>query len=134
MIVLIAAENVAFSTILDTDIKAYTAESTLIFRTIVTNIGSAYDAATGYFTAPSDGTYGFAWTILTFPGKSFNSYLVKDGNTTLHNAANSNGGKGFESSGCTGILQLKAGQRVWLRGHGNDLHSPWCSFSGWRIQ
>ena len=110
----------------------------MVYDRIVTNIGSAYDPAKGIFTAPSGGVYGFAWTIKTNPGKWFNSELVVDGHAKLFNAANTvAGGKSYESSGCTGVLQLKAGQRVWVRKNGNDgnfLHAYWTSFSGWQIQ
>ena len=50
----------------------------------------------------------------------------------LQNAANSLGaGKSYESSGCTGVLQLNALQKVWIRKNGpngNFLHERWSSF------
>ena len=110
---------------------------TVVFGKIITNIGSAYNASTGYFTAPSNGIFAFAWTVKTAPGKWFDSELVVNGNPKLYNGANSLTGKSWESSGCTGVLQLQSGQKVWIRKYGslgNYLHDPWCSFSGWQIQ
>ena len=129
--------NVAFSAVLSQDLDSSEDDETVVFDTIVTNIGSAYNATTGIFMAPSDGIFVFAWTILTYPGKYYNTELVVDGSAKLYNAANTNGGNSYESSGCTGVLQLKAGQRVWIRKngiYGNFLHAPWTSFSGWQIQ
>ena len=109
-----------------------------MFDCVVTNIGSAYSASTGQFTAPSDGVYAFAWTILTHRGKWFNSALVLDGTEKLYNAANSGRvGKSPASSGCTGVLRLKAGQKVWIRKSvdvANHLERKWSSFSGWQIE
>ena len=130
--------NVAFSARLHKDMNSTVDQDTVVFGTIVTNIGSAYDSATGIFKAQTDGIYVFAWTILTTPGNWFISELVVDGVVKLYNAANSIGvGKSYESSGCTGVLQLKAGQKVWIRKfqwQGNFLASDMCSFTGWQIQ
>ena len=129
--------NVAFSARLHKDMTSSKSQETVVFGTIVTNIGSAYSPSSGIFTAPSDGIYGFAWTLLTYPNIWFNSQLVVDGQTQLYQAINSRGGRSYESSGCSGVLNLKAGQRVWIRKqsvNGDKLHAPWSSFSGWQIQ
>ena len=130
--------NVAFSARLHKDMNSTVFQDTVVFGTIVTNIGSAFNSSTGIFKAPIDGVYVFAWTILTAPGNLFNSELVVDGIAKLYNGAISFGeGKSYESSGCTGVLQLKAGQKVWIRKfqwQGMFLASDMSSFSGWQIQ
>ena len=128
---------VAFSARLQTRLISSKNSEKVVFDQIVTNIGSAYDASSGIFTTPTDGVYVFAWTVLTNPGYLFDTELVVDGNIKLYNAADSGGGKSYESSGCTGVLQLKSGEKVWIRKHGqygNLLRSQWSSFSGWQIQ
>ena len=109
-----------------------------MFDEIVTNIGSAYSAATGKFTAPSNGVYGFAWTVFTSVGKRFYSVLVVDGRPKLYNGANSGtNGESYDSSGCTAMLELGAGEKVWIRKYesaGNLLVAKWSSFSGWKIE
>ena len=127
--------NVAFSAVLNKPMTSTKNYETVVFGKIITNIGSAYNASTGWFTAPSDGIFAFAWTVKSAPGKWFDSELVVNGKAKLYNGANSLTGKSWESSGCTGVLQLQAGQKVWIRKNGSlGLINPWCSFSGWQIR
>ncbi|KAK3096990.1 hypothetical protein FSP39_005459 [Pinctada imbricata] len=128
---------VAFSARTSKQLTSTAASIKVVFGHIVTNIGKAYNSATGIFTAPSDGVYVFAWTILTNPKKYFDSELVVNGIPKLYNAANAlNGGGSYESSGCTGVMELKTGDKVWIRkvsSSGNFLRERWCSFSGWKL-
>ena len=129
--------NVAFSAIISKPMTSSKKYEMVVFNRIVTNIGLAYNASTGYFLAPSDGVFAFTWTLMAAAGKWFNSELVVNGKTKFYNVVDSRGGKSWESSGCTGVLQLQAGQKVWIRkyiSHGNYLHDTWSSFSGWQIQ
>ena len=130
--------TIAFSALLKPDLWSSTDNETVVFSRIVTNIGSAYNGTTGQFTAPSDGVFVFSWTLLTDPEKQFNSHLVVDGEVKLHQAVISGyTGKSYESSGCSGVLQLKAGQKVWIRkqlSYGDYLRAIWSSFSGWQIR
>ena len=132
------AGTVAFCAWLGSNFTPTKKDEKVVFNRVVTNIGSAYNATTGQFTAPSNGIYGFAWTLMTTPGKYFDSHLVVDGQKMLYNAANSGtkGGKGFEASGSAGILELTAGQKVWIRRSGtsgNFLRAWQSSFTGWQI-
>ncbi|KAK3099021.1 hypothetical protein FSP39_025331 [Pinctada imbricata] len=127
---------VAFSARASKDLVSSVASVTVVFDTIVTNIGKAYNGDTGIFTALSDGVYVFAWTVLTNPKKWFDSELVVNGTPKVYSAANSLGGGSYESTGCTSVLELKTGDRVWIRkrgSQGNHLRGNWSSFSGWKL-
>ena len=43
---------------------SYAPGATLIFENVVTNIGDGYDATTGEFTCPVEGTYSFSLSII----------------------------------------------------------------------
>ena len=113
-------------------------QQTVVFGDIIINMGSAYSPTTGRFTAPTDGVYGFAWTVVTDTGSRFHSELVVDGQTKLYMYADgTNGARNYAGNSCTGVLQLKAGQQVWVRTSTHIrmvLKSAYSSFSGWKIQ
>ena len=75
---------------------------------------------------------------MTNPGKFYDTVLVVDGKATQLNGANSGEeGKSYESSTNMIILQLRKGQKVWIRkidDAGNLLRDHFTTFSGWQIQ
>ncbi|KAK3097538.1 hypothetical protein FSP39_010548 [Pinctada imbricata] len=127
---------IAFSARTSRHLTSTTASVKVVFDLIITNIGKAYNGTTGIFTASSDGVYVFAWTVLTNPKRFIDSELVVNGIPKLYNAADSQVGGSYESSGCTGVLKLKGGDKVWIRkykAYGNFLRQPWSSFSEWKL-
>ncbi|KAK3096917.1 hypothetical protein FSP39_004750 [Pinctada imbricata] len=127
---------IAFSARTSKQLTSTRASIKIVFDHVVTNTGKAYDGSTGIFTAPSDGIYVFAWTVLTNPKKWFDSELVVNGIPKLYNAADAHNGGSFESSGCTGVMELKSGDKVWIRKYstlGNLLRERWSSFSGLKL-
>ena len=130
--------KVAFSAWLSQTLNDTKANETVVFDRVRTNIGSAYSSTTGIFITPSNGVYGFTWTLMTNPGKHYDTILVVGGGWVQVNGANSgDDGKCYESSTNTIILQLRRGQQVWIRKHGdsgNLLRSHYSTFSGWLIE
>ena len=129
--------KVAFSAWLSKELNDTKANETVVFDIVHTNIGSAYSSTTGIFTTPFNGVYGFTWTLMTNPGKLFDTVLVVDGEGRQSNGANSgNVGKSYESSTNMITMQLTKGQQVWIRKHidGNLLRSHFSTFSGWLIE
>jgi len=55
--------KVAFFVGLAQNIGPINENAAVVFDRIVTNVGSAYDATTGYFTAPLNGTYQFTVVV-----------------------------------------------------------------------
>ncbi|XP_048772157.1 complement C1q-like protein 4 [Ostrea edulis] len=128
--------GIAFSAQLSSP-RAYKLHETWIFDTVLVNDGNAYNKATGTFTAPVGGTYGFTWSTLTSPSKAAHPFLRVNGHYKGCTAFNNLGtSQRFWSSGSNTILvHLKKGGKVniasgYLTSYAREAYS---SFSGWKI-
>ena len=110
-----------------------------MFRSVISNIGSAYSSSTGKFTAPVNGTHTFSVQFCLYhvggPGGPGEYSIVLDGNIIL---ALEDYGTGSSSSTTSSTVPqyLRQGQKVWVRSE-NDcstcLHQTsncWNRFSG----
>ncbi|KAK7089102.1 uncharacterized protein [Littorina saxatilis] len=122
------SHRVAFTAWLSTDI---TINGTIVFDSVLTNVGDAYSYSDGYFTCPIPGLYFFAFTS-TPASKDFapNAYLGKDG-TTLCEAVAPPGVTG-EVSSCAAVVHMSVGQKVWVFTK-SQLSSVSTSFSGYLL-
>ncbi|XP_071122922.1 complement C1q tumor necrosis factor-related protein 3-like [Mytilus edulis] len=128
----------AFSANLHKHLSKVTQHTKIIFGTVITNTGDAYDKATGVFTSPRDGTFYFSWTMFTNPGGSCPTELVKNGNSVgLANHTWNDGSKWNHSSTQSGVLSLKKHDSIWIRmiatGEGYCYSGVWTSFNGFEI-
>ncbi|XP_036435945.1 complement C1q-like protein 2 isoform X1 [Colossoma macropomum] len=92
------------------------AETTLVYKNVLTNIGNAYNPSTGIFTAPFRGVYYIRFTAGVYDNnkKNIGLNLYKNGQHLLHLGENSiDGIAKHVSSGVT--LVLAAGDRVYTR-------------------
>ena len=110
----------------------------IIFDSVVTNVGGAYDWSTGTFTCPSPGVYVFTWTLATFQGKSCDARLYINGSSRpLRAYAGLKGVSGTARSQSTMVatVRLSAGDTVWVQTEGCDFfyYSPYNAFSGWKL-
>ena len=107
------------------------ANQVIVFNNILANMGGAYNASTGKFTAPRDGIYYFSWNVLKTSKLFQHIILTVDGASRFFSMRP--GTQSYEIITGSLFLQLKKGNEVWLRAgqaglklHGH-IHS---SFSG----
>uniref|UniRef100_A0A8C6TAP1 C1q domain-containing protein n=1 Tax=Neogobius melanostomus TaxID=47308 RepID=A0A8C6TAP1_9GOBI len=115
---IIPVGQVAFSASLLESGSGYTgpinAHTTLVFRYVVSNIGSAYSPHTGLFTAPVRGAYHFEFYILDHGGAHASGViLVKNGEHIFMAGEHQTNGHSTAANGAT--LLLQAGDVVFLR-------------------
>lgn len=105
---------------------------TVIFDTPLMNLGNAYHETYGHFSAPEDGLYQFAVTLLTL-SKTSDFGLMKNGNEIL---ARFYSKEGF--IGSTNVVEviLQARDVVFVKATSDgDLDGGYyCMFSGFLIQ
>uniref|UniRef100_A0A3B1J3Y6 C1q domain-containing protein n=1 Tax=Astyanax mexicanus TaxID=7994 RepID=A0A3B1J3Y6_ASTMX len=91
-------------------------ETTLIYKNVMTNVGNAYNPATGIFTAPVRGVYYIRFTGSVYDNNSRNMgvNLYKNGRHLMHLGENSiDGIAKHASSGVT--MDLRPGDQVYTR-------------------
>lgn len=86
---------------------------TLVFNKTVTNIGKAYNATSGIFTAPVDGFYYFTFFYRAGQQKSGLS-LMKNNETVVATSDNTAGSDRGDSSGNAAFLKLEEGDQVYV--------------------
>lgn len=134
---LAAAETaVAFSAKFgNTDIIHIGQGQTLVYDIILNNLGNGYSKDTGFFTAPSAGTYAFYFNVAQHAGDDGTCTQVDlmHGSTWLLTADACNH---FLNTGSNlAVRRLNAGDvvRVQMRA-GDKLHGDYhTSFSGWKV-
>ena len=107
----------AYSAILR-DVVVLAGQQTVICDQIITSEGGGYDNKTGIFTAPVSGTYCFMATSTPYCDSNeevCRLVIVLDGERIAYLVA-----RGKALSTCHAAVQVKAGQRVWLRA--NDIY------------
>ncbi|KAM9729397.1 complement C1q-like protein 4 [Menidia menidia] len=88
--------------------------TTLVFESVQTNIGNAYNSKTGIFTAPVKGAFHFVWYIYgTGGGQTSGAVLVKNGERTFIAYQHGIHHHGTTSNGVT--LLLESGDQVYVQ-------------------
>uniref|UniRef100_A0A3Q3KDY5 C1q domain-containing protein n=1 Tax=Monopterus albus TaxID=43700 RepID=A0A3Q3KDY5_MONAL len=130
-----SAGQVAFSASLLSDGEAtigpFNGHTALVFKNVVTNIGSAYDPNTGVFTAAVRGVYHFEWHIGV---DSSNTAAVLVKNTNHIFTAYEHQTAGYGASSQSASLLLEAGDTVcvhqWTGTKIHDNQNHHSTFSG----
>ena len=114
---LLASANVAFSAYLDHSIYHLTSGYLIKCNKALLNVGNAYNTITGLFTVPQTGVYLLTFTINTHVGTSAATIFVKlvSNNKNIIDAVSKlPAGDYDQMGGNTAIVQLSAGESVWL--------------------
>ena len=111
--------------------------STLVFPTVITNVGNAYNSSDGVFTAPRAGVYVFFVNVQSYNTQSIYMDIVLNGATKVRTMAYSIGGNdNYEAGPNLAVLFLQTGDRVWVKkyaGQGYHHEGPVTTFSGFLI-
>lgn len=133
----------AFYAYLSKRVKSPCVHQTLIFDTVITNVGGSYNRHDGVFTAPVTGVYVFNWNIYSsFKGDITSELMVnsvrKGGQRSDSRVTNED----HSSSGCV-VVSIRRGDVVFIRIHpthtlnGGIISYPGVyesSFSGWLLK
>ncbi|XP_045894764.1 complement C1q-like protein 2 [Micropterus dolomieu] len=115
--------KVAFYTAL-TDagyVGPYNTVTTLRYSKVFTNIGNAYNPATGFFTAPVKGVYSFQFTMCGYKAGYMGVSVYKNNQHLMHNVERKDE-PGHEYLTNSVVLELRAGDEIWLvLPHGHSL-------------
>lgn len=97
----------------------FSSDKTVVFRRVITNIGNAYNSATGIFTAPVPGVYYFTFTAFTTSSKR--AYLRKNGQNIVSVTDHKDN---EDSASNAAVLTLKKWDQVYLvlSGFSNSRH------------
>uniref|UniRef100_A0A8C7NUY0 C1q domain-containing protein n=1 Tax=Oncorhynchus mykiss TaxID=8022 RepID=A0A8C7NUY0_ONCMY len=92
----------------------FVAETTLVYTKIFSNIGKAYNPATGVFTAPVRGLYYISFTAMSVQTSFyFYAYMYKNGQKIMYSQGYNAGGYETLSNGV--CLELEEGDVVYMR-------------------
>lgn len=115
---------------------------TLIYDTVITNVGSSYNHHDGVFTAPISGVYVFTWK--TYSGFNSDIYTVLMVNSDPKSGTRSDShtvSEDHSSSGCL-VVEISQGDIVFIKTHPTSssagsiisyLGLYESSFSGWLL-
>ena len=131
-------KTIAFSAVLSHSFRTHN-HKPVVYDDVRTNKGLSYDAASGIFTAPEEGTFVIIWHTITFNTGSGHCYLwlYKNGVKfySMITADAQDNTRDYTSASMSAILALEVGDTLGIRtdecnylgGFGGT------SFSGFRI-
>uniref|UniRef100_K1PU36 Complement C1q-like protein 4 n=1 Tax=Magallana gigas TaxID=29159 RepID=K1PU36_MAGGI len=129
---------VAFYAYMSQDFPNPGASHTLVFDTVVTNVGSGYHSTTGVFLAPETGVYVFSWSMRLANGEYHQAELVH--NYQVMGVAYLYAPTGDHTVSETIVIHVNQGDDVYLRTQGGpnngDIESGTGGrsiFSGWKL-
>ncbi|XP_030018027.1 complement C1q tumor necrosis factor-related protein 3-like isoform X2 [Sphaeramia orbicularis] len=114
----------------------FNTDKTLVYQSVKTNIGNAYNQHTGVFTTPVSGTYYFTFFYHALGGHPAHLFLQKNGHVVAQTYDHKSQHDGADNGGNAVILQLQKGDQVFVRlGAHAHIWAPhhYTTFSGFLI-
>nr|XP_029136053.1 uncharacterized protein LOC114921044 [Labrus bergylta] len=96
-------------------IGPFTTDTTLIYKTVITNIGNGYNAATGIFTAPVAGVYYFIIFFQAGWKHKTSLHLYKNSEVKLSTFDEDTVTNRSDNGGNAGYFHLQRGDQVYVR-------------------
>uniref|UniRef100_A0A3B3TUK1 Complement C1q-like protein 2 n=1 Tax=Poecilia latipinna TaxID=48699 RepID=A0A3B3TUK1_9TELE len=115
-------------------IGPFSQPQTLVFRTVITNIGNAYNQHTGVFVAPVRGIYHFAFYYHASGLHPSYVHLMKNSDIVVLSSDQQTANDGADNGGNAALLELQQGDQVYVQlvanNHvwGNNYHTTFSGF------
>ncbi|XP_037614180.1 cerebellin-1-like isoform X2 [Sebastes umbrosus] len=116
------------------NIGPFNTSTTLIYRTVISNIGNAYSPSTGIFVAPVAGVYYFTFFYHAGGTNQANLNLYKDNKLIVWTGDVKSTSDQTDNGGNAVFLQLQPGDQVYVRMDANswvwgtDTHTTFSGF------
>jgi len=110
--------------------------SPITFERSLTNLGGGWGRTGSTFTCPLSGTYHFSWSALSSSNRELRLALVRSGEEVAASWADRDG---YQTASGSALLNLRAGDKVWLELEEGEVYEPshsrrgYASFNGYRI-
>uniref|UniRef100_A0A3Q2CQT1 C1q domain-containing protein n=1 Tax=Cyprinodon variegatus TaxID=28743 RepID=A0A3Q2CQT1_CYPVA len=101
------------------DVGPYSTESTIVYNTVITNVGNAYNQQTGIFVAPVAGMYYFTFFYHAGGHVPTGLVLVKNNHYIISTTDHQTSYDGADNGGNAAFLQLQQGDQVSIRLYAN---------------
>ncbi|KAM3590299.1 uncharacterized protein V6R79_007172 [Siganus canaliculatus] len=117
-------------------IGPFTSQTTLVYREVKTNVGNAYNPATGIFAAPVAGIYYFTFFYHAGGSNIVSLHLMKNDQGIVQMYDHKTSGDGADNGGNAAFVQLQQGDQVFVRLNANSHvwgNSEITTFSGFLV-
>jgi len=110
--------------------------SPITFERSLTNLGGGWGRSGSIFTCPASGTYHFSWSALSSSNRELRLALVRSGEEVAASWADRDG---YQTASGSAILNLRAGDTVWLELEEGEVYEPshsrrgYATFNGYRL-
>ena len=127
--------GIAFTASISKSIASFGTGATIIWDSVITNEGNAYNGYTGIFSCSEDGLYAFNWNLMSGSnGQECIGTITHNGRKILAANAQENG-SAWEMASNSIVLQLRKGDRIWIAASQCTFTYgyPRASLNGWQL-